>query len=86
PTTAPAPPPPAPDRPAPAGFVNVSAPDDACEIFVDGAFVGHTPARVKLAVGTHEVEVKKPGFRPYRRPLQITEGSELTLRAVLEKQ
>lgn len=68
-----------------AGFVNVSAPDDACEIFVDDAFVGHTPARVKLPEGAHVVEVKKPGFKNYRRAIQITGGSELTLRAVLEK-
>jgi hypothetical protein len=40
---------------------------------------------VKLAEGAHVVEVKRPGFKDYRRPIQITEGSELTLRAVLEK-
>ena len=69
-----------------AGFVNVTAADTDCEIFVDGGFVGNTPARVKLLPGTHVVEVKKPGCKDYRRQLQITEGSELTLRAVLEKQ
>lgn len=77
--------PPSPADSAPAGFVNVSAPDDACEILVDGAFVGHTPARVKLPEGAHVVEVKKPGFKNYHRLIQITGGSELTLRAVLEK-
>ena len=68
------------------GVVNVKAEDESCEIFVDGAFVGNTPAMVKLAQGAHVVEVKKPGFKDYRRQIQITEGSELTLRAVLEKQ
>ena len=76
----------APAKGANTGFVNVTAADDACEIFVDGAFVGNTPARVKLAAGAHVVEVKKPGFKDYRRPIQISEGSDLTLRAVLEKQ
>jgi len=66
--------------------VNVKAEDDSYEIFVDGAFVGNTPARVKLAEGAHMVEVKKPGFKDYRKQLNITEGAELTLRAVLEKQ
>ncbi len=75
----------APATSAHTGYVNVSAPDDACEIFVDGAFVGNTPARVKLPEGAHVVEVKKPGFKNYRRAIQITGGSELTLRAVLEK-
>jgi TPR repeat protein len=68
------------------GFVNVSAQDESCEIFVDGAFVGNTPARVKLSEGAHVVEVKKPGFKDYRRQIKMTEGSELTLRAALEKQ
>jgi TPR repeat protein len=68
------------------GFVNVRADDDSCEIYVDGAFVGNTPARVKLAEGAHVVEVKKPGCKDYRRQIKITAGSELTLRAVPEKQ
>ncbi len=67
------------------GLVNVNAEDDSYEIFVDGAFVGNTPAKVKLAEGAHVVEVKKPGFKDYRKQIKITEGSELTLRAVLEK-
>ncbi len=68
------------------GFVNVLAPDDSCEIYVDGSFAGNTPARVRLKAGSHAVEVRKAGFKTYRRDLQITEGSELTLRAVLDKQ
>lgn len=69
-----------------AGFVNVSAGDEACEIYVDGGFVGNAPARVRLAAGAHVIEVKKPGHKDYRRQIQITEGSELNLRAALEKQ
>jgi hypothetical protein len=68
------------------GFVNVKAEDDAYEIFVDGAFVGNTPAKVKLTEGSHVVEVKKSGFKDYRKQITISAGSELTLRAVLEKQ
>ena len=67
------------------GVVNVSAADDSYEIFVDGAFVGNTPAKVKLTEGSHIVEVKRAGLKDYRKQIKITEGSELTLRAVLEK-
>ncbi len=67
------------------GVVNVSAADDSYEIYVDGAFVGNTPAKVKLTEGDHTVEVKKAGFKDYRRQIKITEGSELTLRAVLDR-
>jgi TPR repeat protein len=68
------------------GVVNVTAADDSYEIYVDGAFVGNTPAKVKLMEGMHVVEVKRTGFKDYRKQLRITDGSELTLRAVLEKQ
>jgi hypothetical protein len=68
------------------GLVSVNAEDGACEIFVDGSFVGNTPANVKLTEGEHVVEVKKPGFKDYRKQISISDGSELTLRAVLEKQ
>jgi predicted acylesterase/phospholipase RssA len=68
------------------GVVNVKAEDESYEIYVDGGFVGNTPAKVKLAEGAHVVEVKKAGFKDYRKPIKITEGAELTLRAVLEKQ
>ena len=67
------------------GFVNVKAEDDTYEIFVDGAFVGNTPAKVKLVEGSHVVEVKKAGLKDYRREIKISAGSELTLRAVLAK-
>ena len=90
-TTTPGETPPSPATSAPAtaanaGFVNVSATDADCEIFVDGGFVGNAPARVKLASGAHIVEVKKAGFKDYRRQMQINEGSDLTLRVALEKQ
>ena len=68
------------------GLVNVKADDDTHEIFVDGAFVGNTPAKLKLAEGSHLVEVKKAGFKAYRKQVQVGEGSELTLRVILEKQ
>jgi TPR repeat protein len=67
------------------GLVNVMAEDDSYEIYVDGGFVGNAPAKVKLLEGAHVVEVKKPGFKDYRKQIQITAGSELTLRVVLEK-
>ena len=67
------------------GLVNVIAEESSGEIFVDGAFVGNTPARVKLTEGAHIVEVKKSGFQDYRKQIAITEGSELTLRVALEQ-
>lgn len=78
-----------PNAPGPAaklGFVNVKADDESSEVFVDGAFVGNPPARLKLAEGAHIVEVKKPGFKLYRREITVGNDSDLTLRVVLEKE
>jgi len=68
------------------GVVNVKADDDTLEVFADASFVGNPPTRLTLAAGTHVIEVKKPGFKPYRKEISVTEGSELTLRPALEKQ
>jgi hypothetical protein len=67
------------------GVVNVTADNADCDIFVDGAFVGNPPAKVKLAEGQHVVEVKKAGCVDFRRELKISAGSELTLHAALQK-
>jgi TPR repeat protein len=75
----------APARPPKTGLVNVKADDDTQEIFVDSAFVGNAPAKLQLAEGPHLIEVKKAGFKDYRKQIQVGEGSELTLRVILEK-
>lgn len=67
------------------GFVSVNLNELDSEIFVDGAFVGNPPAKLKLAQGSHLVEVRKTGFKDYRKALTVNAGSDLTLRVVLEK-
>lgn len=67
------------------GSVDVKADDDRSEVFVDGSFVGTSPARVKLPEGPHVIEVKCAGCKPYRHDIQITEGAELNLKVALEK-
>lgn len=69
-----------------AAFLNVKADDETSDVFLDGAFVGNAPAKLKLDPGSHVIEVKKPGFKDFRKEIKVSEGSELTLRAVLEKQ
>ncbi len=67
------------------GVLNVRAADDLHEIYVDGAFVGMTPAKLHLYEGTHFVEVKCAGWRSYRREMQVIAGAEASLHAILEK-
>jgi TPR repeat protein len=68
------------------GIVNVRADDESYEVFADGAFVGNSPAALKLGEGNHVIEVKKAGFKDYRREIQVGAGADLNLRVVLEKQ
>ncbi len=74
-----------PAKPPDMGSVLVKADDDTYEIFADGAFVGNAPARLRLTPGPHLIEVKKAGFNDFRKEIQVGAGSELTLRATLEK-
>ncbi|MGH7970655.1 MAG: PEGA domain-containing protein, partial [Limisphaerales bacterium] len=77
------------DNPAPgdakSGWVTVKTDELDCEIFVDGGFVGNSPAKLKLTEGSHVVEVKKTGFKDYRRDLIVLAGSDLTLVPVMQK-
>lgn len=61
-----------------------SAPTGA-EVSVDGRFVGSTPSVLRLSVGSHAVEISLPGFAQWKRDLEVSKGSELTVNAVLEK-
>jgi len=70
---------------AKSGNLTIKGNDEHCEVFVDGEFVGNSPAKLKLAEGKHLVEVKKSGFKDYRRELKVVAGSDLTLTAELEK-
>jgi TPR repeat protein len=75
----------APENSSKTGYVTVKAADERSEIFVDGTFIGNPPAKVKLSEGSHILEVKKSGFKDYRRELKVTSGSDLTLNAELER-
>lgn len=52
---------------------------------VDGRYVGSTPSVLGLATGTHVVVVTMNGFAEWKRQLEVSPGSELTVNAVLQK-
>lgn len=66
------------------GVVLVQAEDSFHEIYVDDQFVGNAPARLNLIEGRHSIELRKPGFIPYRRELQVFAEAEVHFRAQLE--
>lgn len=68
------------------GFLQVTSEDSDDEVYVDGSFAGNAPSKLKLTEGLHVIEVRKNGFKAFKKEIRITEGSELSLRAVLQKQ
>ncbi len=72
--------------PSPEGFgqLTITSDPDAAEIFVDGKFVGNTPATLKLPAGPHLFLLKSPGRPDYSRTVEVPKSSKLTLKAIFE--
>jgi len=68
------------------GTVMISSNVQGADVYIDGVFVGNTPAYLKLRYGIHIVEAKKKGYSDYRKELRVYGSSGLYLRAELEKQ
>jgi hypothetical protein len=73
---------PSPSMAAQASVVVDSTPAGA-DIEIDGVFVGDTPSTVNMALGSHEVTVKKKGFADWTKKMTVTGGS-IHLNAELE--
>ena len=61
----------------------------AADVFVDGERIGKTPleSTVTVAPGTHEVEVRRPGYTPATRSISLQDGArgDLSLDPVVDK-
>jgi diacylglycerol kinase family enzyme len=68
------------------GSVMFTSETSNVEIFVDGKFMGQAPATIRLAIGSHRIEVKSTGRRTWTRELEVLKDSQLTLHPVLEQQ
>lgn len=44
-------------------------------VFVDGIAAGSTPATVEIMAGNHDIEVRHPGHKTWRRPLVTVAGA-----------
>jgi hypothetical protein len=67
------------------GTVNVTSNPVGADVMVDGAFVGNSPATLKLAAGKHTITVKMQGYKDWSREMSVEGGSEVHLTAALEK-
>jgi hypothetical protein len=68
------------------GTVLVNSTPDGAEVYVDDAFVGNAPAALRLPNGKHTVKVSQAGYKPWSRDLSVLAGSEVQLKAALEKE
>lgn len=69
----------------PPARVRVLSEPDGADVFLDGSFVTSTPATLELPAGTYQMSVRLPGHADWQREVQVLAGSELTVRARLEK-
>jgi hypothetical protein len=77
----------APPPPEPAtGTVSIGSVPYLAEVFVDGASIGYTPAKLKLPPGKHAFRCEKSGYKPWTKEITVSIGSEQTLDATLESE
>ena len=67
------------------GKISISADLDNAEIYVDGKFVGEAPAKLDLSAGMHKIEVKGQNGEVWERDLEVLDGSDVSLKAVLQR-
>ena len=68
------------------GSVTVKSDPDGAEVYVDDAFVGNAPATLRLSNGKHTVKVSQTGYKSWSKELAVFAGSEVQLKAALEKE
>src|SRR6202041_2390814 len=63
--------------------LEVSSTPDGADIEIDGNFVGSTPSTVGVVAGSHQLSVKKAGFKPWERKITVSSG-HIKIDATLE--
>ncbi len=72
-------------RVAGTGSLAIASDPAGAEVYVDGHFVGQTPATLRLASGAHRIELRASGKRDWSRALEVIKDSEVTVRPVMER-
>ena len=63
----------------------VSSNPDGAEVYLDSAFIGNTPATLKLKPGKHTIVLKLSGYKEWSREIAAEPGSDAHVTATLEK-
>ncbi len=57
--------------------VPVETVPEGADVLVGGVWIGSTPTEIELSIGVHEVEIARPGYRTWRRQVQVEPGSRI---------
>jgi ATP-dependent Clp protease ATP-binding subunit ClpC len=68
----------------PASTLEILSAPPGAEIEVDGEFLGHTPSKVRLAVGERTITITKEGYKPWHRTILVLLESRQTISVDLE--
>lgn len=66
------------------GTIKMESDPPGAEIYVDGDFVGQTPAVISLAPGLHHLTMKAAGKRSWEKELDVLKDSQISLHPALE--
>ena len=66
------------------GSIEVRSTPDGAEVYVDGAFIGNSPATLRLSPGQHTIRVAQSGYKDWSRDISVHSGSEAHLVATLQ--
>jgi PEGA domain len=68
------------------GLLTIESVPQDVEILLDGNLIATTPAKqLRLPVGKHSLVLRKTGYQEWKREVMVLEGSNLTLKAEMEK-
>lgn len=75
-----------PEKVAETGTILLISSPDGADVSVDAAFVGNSPATLKLASGKHTISVSLDGYKTWTRELTVLPDADTKLNATLSKQ
>ncbi len=66
--------------------MNIKSDPEAADITVDGKYSGSTPSTLRLAAGSHLLDVTKEGFGKWERTISTDAGGNITVDVTLQKE
>jgi len=56
------------------GALEINSSPSGAKVYIDGVYRGRTPLNISLNPGTHDVELRLPGYQTYRVRVQVRAG------------